>query len=263
MRKYLSLLKYEAKNIIRDPMNIYMCTFPIIILALSSFIFPMLFESIDPMKGDVLRMTMLLLVFVILAFGPFFLAALATFLLLEHKDEHTFSTIAVTPAGTSGYIRFKLAYIYLMSVAGNIIVLAGTKILAGDRYSVMGFSLFDGIELVHIVFFSLVNGLLTPALGLLQGALARNKVEGFAMIKGTGILALVPALMVLETFQGKMQYLLGVFPNFWSIRGMLLEFMPVKTGSDLSFPAYLLIGAVYNLALLLFAYRYFLKKAEY
>lgn len=173
------------------------------------------------------------------------------------------STIAVTPAGTSGYIRFKLAYIYLMAVVGNIIVIAGTKLLAGAKYSVMGFSLFDGIEPVHIIFFSLVNGLLTPALGLLQGALAKNKVEGFAMIKGTGILALVPALMVLETFQGKMKYLLGVFPNFWSIRGILLEFMPVKTGTDLSFTIYLIIGAVYNLVLLFIAYRYFLKKAEY
>ena len=37
--------------------------------------------------------------------------------------------------------------------------------------------------------------------GLLQGAFARNKVEGFALIKGSGILALVPALVVLETFQ--------------------------------------------------------------
>jgi hypothetical protein len=263
MGKYLSLLKYEAKNIIRDPMNAYMCSFPVIILALSAFVFPMIFESIDPAKGAVLRVTMLLLIFIILAFGPFFLAAVATFLLLEHKDEHTLSTIAVTPAGTSGYIRFKLAYIYLMSVIGNIIVLAGTMILAGDRYSVMDFSLFDGIGPWHIISFSLVNGLLTPVLGLLQGAWAKNKVEGFAMIKGTGILALVPALMILETFQGKMQYLLGIFPNFWCIRGMLFEFMPVKTGSDLSFPAYLLIGTAYNLALLFFAYRYFLRKAEY
>ena len=111
MSKYLSLLKYEGKTIVRDPMNLYMCLFPIIVLFLSSFVFPMIFESIDPTQAAALKMTMLLLLVIILAFGSFFLAAMTTFLLLEHKDEHTLNTIAVTPVGTSGYLKFKIAYI--------------------------------------------------------------------------------------------------------------------------------------------------------
>lgn len=259
----MSLLKYEAKTIIRDPINIYMLAFPAIILALSAFVFPMIFDSIDPMKGVMLKITMLLLIIIILTFGPFFLAIMATFLLLEHKDEHTLTTIAVTPVGTSGYLKFKLTYTYLMSVVGIIIVLGGTKLLAGDKYSIMGVSFFGSTSPAHIISFAFVSGLSTPALALLQGSLAKNKVEGFAMIKGTGILALVPALMVLETFQGKLQYLLGLFPNFWAIKGMLVNFMPMADSSDLSFPVYLLIGCVYNLILLAVAYRLFLKKAEY
>lgn len=128
MSKYLSLLKYEGKTIVRDPMNLYMCLFPIIVLFLSSFVFPMIFESIDPTQAAALKMTMLLLLVIILAFGSFFLAAMTTFLLLEHKDEHTLNTIAVTPVGTSGYLKFKIAYIYLMSVIGNIVILLGTKL---------------------------------------------------------------------------------------------------------------------------------------
>lgn len=263
MNKYLSLLKYEAKTIVRDPINIYMSAFPIIILLLSSYVFPMIFESMDPMQGTMLKVTMLLLIVVILAFGPFFLAAMATFLLLDHKDEHTLNTIAVTPLGTPGYLKFKMTYIYLMSVVGMVVILVGTKLLAGDKYSVMGVSFFGSMGFWHIVAFAVVNGLFTPALSLLQGAFAKNKVEGFAMIKGTGMLALVPALMVLETFQGKLQYVLGIFTNFWAIKGMLVKFMPVAMGTNLSYPVYLLIGAAYNLLLLVVAYRFFLKKAEY
>lgn len=48
MSKYLPLLKYEASAIARDPINLYMCLFPVIMLLLSSFVFPMIFESIDP-----------------------------------------------------------------------------------------------------------------------------------------------------------------------------------------------------------------------
>jgi fluoroquinolone transport system permease protein len=248
---------------VRDPVNIYMCLFPILVLALSSFVFPMILEAIDPMQKTVLKITMLLLLVVILALGSFFLAAMATFLLLEHKDEHTLNTIAVTPVGTSGYLKFKMAYIYFMSVVGIIVILLGTKLIAGEKYTVWGVSLFDNISIFHMVSFAIVNGIITPALGLLQGAFAKNKVEGFAFIKGTGILALIPALMILEAFQGGMQYVLGIFPNFWAIRGMLLELMPMENGANLSYPLYLLIGGVYNLILLIVAYRLFLKKAQY
>lgn len=263
MSKYASLLKYEAKTIVRDPINLYMCLFPIIVLILSSFVFPIILESIDSLQSVALRMTMLLLLIIILAFGTFFLAAMATFLLLDQKDEHTLHTIAVTPIGTSGYLKFKMAYIYMMSVAGIIVVLGGTKLIAGDKYIIGGISVFDNIGISHIISFAVVNGLFTPALGMLQSAFARNKVEGFAYMKGTGILALVPALMILEAFQGNLQYLLGIFPNFWAIRGILLKLMPAENSANLTYPLYLLIGGVYNLVILIAAYRLFLKKAQY
>lgn len=263
MGKYLSLLKYEAKTIIRDPINLYMCLYPVIVLALSAFVLPMIFESIDPMQEATLKITMLLMLIFIMAFGSAILAAMATFLLLEHKDEHTLNTISVTPVGSSGYLKFKMAYIYLISVVGTIAVLLGTKLIAGDKYTVMGVSLFDNINILHIVVFAIVDSIFAPALGLLQGAFAKNKVEGFAIIKGTGILVLVPALMVLETFQGGLQYVLGIFPNFWAIRGMFLEFLPAENAANLSFPLYMLIGGAYNVILLTVAYRLFLKKAQY
>jgi len=223
----------------------------------------MIFDSIDQMQETLLKVTMLLLLIVILAFGSFFLAAMGTFLLLDHKDENTLNTIAVTPIGTSGYLKFKMTYIYLMSVVGSVVILLGTKLIAADKYTILGISVFDNISIFHIVSFAIINELLTPALSLLQGAFARNKVEGFAIIKGTGILALVPALMVLDTFQGKLQYILGIFPNFWAIRGMLLKLTLAENSANLSYPLYLLIGGVYNLILLITAYRFFMKKTQY
>src|SRR5690606_19796668 len=122
---------------------------------------------------------------------------------------------------------------------------------------------FDRIHLGHIVSFAAVNSLFTLVLGLWQGALAKNKVEGFALIRGSGMLALLPALMVLGAFQGKLQYVLGVFPNCWAIRGMLVQLMPVGAEADLSYALYLLIGTAYNLLLLAAAYKMFLRRAQY
>jgi len=263
MNKYLSLLKYELRTIAREPINLYLCLFPVILLILSSFVFPLIFTAIDPLQETMLKVMMLFLLVILLSFGAFFLGAMATFLLLEQKDENTIHSIAVTPVGASGYLKFKMTYIYVLSVLGNMIILMGTKLLAGDKYTIMGISLFGRLCFVDVVLFSLVNGLLVPALGLLQSAFARNKVEGFAFIKGTGMLALVPVLMVLDTFQGSLQYLLGIFPNFWVIRGMLVKLMPIEYGANLGYPAYLLIGALYNGLLLVLSYRFFLKKVQY
>ena len=240
-----------------------MCIFPLLILGLSTYVFPRIFASMDPVREMAMQMAMLLFLVVILTFGGFFLAAMGTFLLLEHKDEHTLSTIAVTPVGAGGYIRFKMAYIYLMSVLSNIVVLLGTKVLAGEHYSIGGVSLFDNLSLAHIISYALISALFAPTLALLQAAFAKNEVEGFAFIKGTGIVAPLPALLVLQTFYGAKQYLLGVFPNFWPTKAVMLKLFPIPASANLSYPLYLIIGGIYSLLILIAAYRFFLKRTQY
>jgi len=206
---------------------------------------------------------MLILVLVILIFANFFLAAMATFLLLEQKDENTFNTLAVTPLGITGYLKFKLTYIYVMSLFCNLIVVYGTKLLAGDKYVIGNINLLDNISFGKIFTFSLVNGLFVLSLTLIQASLAKNKVEGFAFIKGTGILAILPMLIVLDTFQGSLQYLLGIFPNFWHIKGIIQVIFPISSKANLSYPMYIIIGILYNIILLLSSYYLFNKKVQY
>lgn len=263
MSKYMSLLKYEFKTIIRDSMNLFMCIFPIVILILSTVIFPMTFNTSAPSDEATLKIAMLLFLIIILALGGFFIAAMATFLLLEHKDENTLITIAVTPLGASGYVKFKMAYVYVMSVLSTLIIILGTKFIAGNEYAIGGVSVFNNISIWHMISFAVVSSLFVPALALMQSAFAKNKVEGFAYIKGTGLIAMVPALLILDAFQGGLQYLLGIFPNFWAIKGILLKFFPSNNTADLSYPLYLIIGAAYNILLLIMAYRLFLKKTKY
>ncbi|TYQ17770.1 UNVERIFIED_CONTAM: fluoroquinolone transport system permease protein [Acetivibrio alkalicellulosi] len=263
MGKYFSLLKYESKTIVRDPINIFMTLFPILILILASFVFPLIFESMDHTEGGALQITMLLLLIVIVSFGGYYLSAMATFLLLDHKDEHTLNTIGVTPLGASGYVKFKMSYMYILTVLSTVVILYGTKLIAGDKYTLGNISLFDNIGLLDILMFSIVSNIFVPFLALFQSAFAKNKVEGFAYIKGTGMIALIPALMVLDAFQGGMQYVLGIFPNFWAIKGIMLKLFPINNSANLSYPMYLFIGAVYNIILLVTVYKIFLRKTQY
>jgi fluoroquinolone transport system permease protein len=238
MRKYLYLLKYELKTILRDPLSLYMCSFPLILLILATVVFPFIFKSMDIANEAALRVTMLIVLLVVLTLGSFFLSFLTALLLVENKDENTLATIAVTPVGTSGYIRFKLVYIYIMSIISTMLVLFGTKYIAGGEYAIHDISLFYNLSAVEIISFALINGLFVAVLALFQSSFAKNKVEGFAFIKATGIIALVPILLVLDSFHGDFQYVLGILPNFWAVKGILLELFPIENSANLSFNQY-------------------------
>jgi len=237
-----------------------MLCFPLIILLLSSFIFPHIFASIE---GQTLEITMLLLVIVLLVFANFFLSAMSTFMLLEHKDENTLQTIGVTPIGTKGYLKFKMIYIYIMTVLSNSIVIYGTKLIAGDKYIIGNIYLFDNIKFTHIFSFTFVSGIFAVSLSLFQAAIAKNKVESFALIKGTGLLAIIPMLIVFDTFQDGLQYVLGIFPNFWFIKAIIQELFTYPSSANLSYTMYFIIGVVYNIILLMGAYSLFNKKVQY
>ncbi len=217
----------------------------------------------DAQNEAALRVTMLIVLLIVLTLGSFFISFLTALLLVENKDEHTLNTIAVTPVGASGYIKFKLVYIYIMSILSTMLVLFGTKYIAGDEYAIRGISLFDNLSATHIISFALVNGLFVSALALFQSSFAKNKVESFAFIKATGIIALVPILLILDSFRAGFQYALGILPNFWAIKGIMLKLFPIESNANLSFPLYLFIGAGYDLVLLFVMYKIFLRKAEY
>ena len=75
-------------------------------------------------------------------------------------------------------------------------------------------------------------------------------------------MALVPALMVLESFQRapiRSRYL----SQFLGDQGYADSAYARRAEANLSYPGYLLIGAIYNAALLAAAYSMFLKKAQY
>ena len=268
MNKYLSMLKYEVKNISRDKMNLVMIFYPAIMIALSLGLFPLIIKSSqDALSEANNTMMVLMLLIMILTLGSIYMSALLAFLFVEGKDEKTLATIATTPLNVKGYVIFKSIYTFIFSVLGNIIVLVLTKYLSGDTYIIsfggVSFNLFSNISIYHIIVFSIVNSLYMPAFALLLGGLAKNKIEAFAYVKGSGIVVMIPALIALPAFAGSLQYVLGILPNFWAAKGIIVAFLPeaMASNADLSFWGYMIIGAVFGLSINYPCYKLFLKKA--
>ncbi len=257
----MRMLVYEFKNIVRDKMTLILLLYPLMVIGLGSFVIPVLIDNYAGTTGG--QETASLIVIIIFAsVAPFVTSALLGFSLLDHRDENTLDTLRVTPLSLRGYVLFKTLYAYLLSVNASFWILFGTKVLSGDGYTFAGVNLWDSFSLGAILLFAFAAGFFTPVFALLLSSIAKNKIEGFAYMKTTGIFALLPALVVLENLQDFKQYFLGIFPTFWPVKGMLVQADLLSHDHNLPVILYMLIGVLYPLALSLLAYRVFEKKLE-
>ncbi len=256
MMKYIKLLRFELKNIIREPMTMIMLLYPLLMIGIGAFVIPTLIGNYaDSQPNQELVSLVVIVVFSNIA--PFVTAAMLGFNLLDHKDENTLDTIRVTPLSLRGYVTFKAFYAYLISVNASFWSLQGTKLLSGDNYTFGGVNLWELFELHHILIYALVAGLFTPVFGLILSAFARNKIEGFAFMKISGIIALLPVLIVLEGMQDFKQYFLGVFPTFWSTKGLMVSSDLLSHQHNISVVLYMIIGIGYSLTLTILSYHIF------
>jgi fluoroquinolone transport system permease protein len=265
MKPYLKLIRYEFKTLLKDPMNGFMFVYPIFMLFMVGFIIPTIFtrSGIDT-EGAAYSFAMILIFIIVLAIGGFISGSLLAFSLLENKDEQTIKAIAVTPITVRGYIVFKSIYTFIIGVFGNLVMILGIQWFFSDAFTFSYNGLLFGIQnvsLVQVLLFSAVSSLLTPTVGALIAAIAKNKIEGFALMKSAGIVVFVPGLILLPTFNDWKQYLLGIVPNFWPVKAFVNEAFATSNPSDLSFEGYMFVGALWMLIVATLSIYFFIKRS--
>lgn len=266
MKSYVNLLGFELKTILKDPMNLFMFIYPLFMLGFVGWLIPTLLLRAG-LRADSpdYAFSMLLLFVLILAIGGFISGVLLGFSLLENKDEQTIKAIAVSPITVRGYTLFKSTYALVIGVVGNLIMMLGMKYLFGDTFSFTYGTLAFGLNEISdldIVLFAVVSSLLTPTVGALMAAIAKNKIEGFALTKSGGILFMIPLLILLETFSDGKQYILGIAPNFWVVKGFYNLAINHQHSSNLSYLGYLLVGAIYMIIIASLSIRFFITRVN-
>jgi fluoroquinolone transport system permease protein len=260
MNKYLAVIRYELKNIVKDSLSQFMLFYPIIMLIFSTILVPIMIKSFGESNQIGANYTIIIMFIVLLGIGSFAGSIILGFSLIENKDENTLRSIAVTPLNIQGYLTFKIVYTYLLSIISNCIILFGTKAFASSYYKINGEFMFASFSYQEIVLFSLFISLLTPAIALLIASIAKNKVEGFAYAKASGLIVAIPLLLLIPSLNSANQYFLGIFPNFWLIKGLMVKLNLLTSSSDLSYSAYIIIGSIFSLLLTYLSYRLFLRK---
>ena len=266
MKIYLRLLGYEMKTLLRDSMNLFMLVYPLFMMVMVGWLIPMVLSRSGVSNDSPAYALSMLTVFVlVLSIGGFISGILLGFSLLENKDEQTIKAIAVSPITVKGYVLFKTTYAYVLGVLGTFVMIFGLQSFFGAsfsfRYQDIAFGLAN-LQFWQIVLFSLVSSLMTPTAGALMAAVAKNKIEGFALTKSAGIIIMMPLLVLLEAFTDWKQYLLGIVPNFWAVKALFNESFRLNHPDNLSFMGYLIIGTIYALLIAALSIRFFIKRVN-
>lgn len=235
---YSNFLKSETKKWSRDSMMRFMLVYPIITVLLGRYLLPWLSKNYG---FDFTPFTDLILVILILII-PIAYGALIGFSILEDRDDNVFTNIRVTPLSIHQFLAFRLVAVYLICVIAIIFVFLFSNV--GD------FSIGD------IVAISFLASLEAPISGLLINCLAKNKIEGFAIMKAGGSIIILPIIALF--FNGAKELFFSFAPGFWSAK--LISSVVRGGGLYLTYSQYYIVGLVYMIILNILAYRLFMNK---
>ena len=194
MNKYLSILKGDLKNILRDPTLLLMLFIPFLIIFILRFGLPH-FENQFPLINNYSKE--------IISFFALLSAVLpgfiVSFILLDEKDLQLFPVINVTPVSLSGFLVSRLAFMVILGFLSSLLLL-----LVNGLYTI---SFIKSCQL------ALLCSLNTPILILIISGKAKNKVEGLTLLKLATITLMLP--IIIFFLDNNWEYAFVFLPASW------------------------------------------------
>ncbi len=218
LRVLKSLGPIDLKNVRRDSLLRWMLVLPVLLALLFRFGVPPLEIWLRERFDVALAGYEPLLVSMLVMTAPMMYAVVIGFLLLDQKDDRTLSALEVTPLTARGYMLYRLVIPMVLSVVMTVVALAmsglSTVGLGGQLLAALG------------------AAPLAPAFTLFLAAFARNKVQGFALMKAAGVLNWPP--LIAYFIEPPWQWAFGLSPTFWQAK-LVWE---IETGGPWVWPVF-------------------------
>ena len=139
------------------------------------------------------------------AMTPIMFTAAGALAILDEADSGMSRALVASPLGRNGYLASRVGVPALIATLYCVVI---TAVFSLSRPNAM-----------LTVLLSLCSGALGVAVALMLPALARNRVEGMAISKLSGLVMLgLPAALLLPS---PYQYAAGVLPTFWMTKLMM------------------------------------------
>lgn len=173
---------------------------PILLAAAARWLMPIILSWI----GDIFQVDLMPFYAPIMSYGlvvltPFLAAMVVGFLLLDQRDEGTLSALQVTPLSLNGYLLYRLATPMLASIVATLIVIPLSGIIS--------------IGMMPLLLVAIGAAPLAPLFAVAIAVIAQNKVQGFAVMKASGIVLLPPVIAFFVA--GPAHLLLALVPTYW------------------------------------------------
>ncbi len=241
MKRVYVMLKGDFKNISRDFMLLFILVSPAIIAIAFSLIIPFADRILAAELGFQLSEHYIFIMAFIIMLVPMMYGMMIGFIILEERDENILSYLFVTPLSKAEYILYRTGFAMVMSTAFNIFILYFLDIVE-----------IRLIQSLPVLLLSTLNAIL---LVLIILVFAENKVEGFAVTKGSGLLFVAPIIGYL--LESNLRYLAGILPPYWISE----SFISIYNGQDNYF-IYLFIGLIVYSCWIYFLSKKFSKKVR-
>jgi fluoroquinolone transport system permease protein len=223
---FTALGPIDLRNIRRDSLLPWMVAMPLAFAVLLRWGVPALTENLLAQNNFDLRPYYpVISAYFIVGMPALVLATLIGFLLLDEKDDATMTALQVTPLSLNTYVAYRVAVPALLTI-------------------VLMFLMFPVVNLEvlswgAILLIGIASAATAPMFALYLAALAQNKVQGFALVKLSGFVTLLPVLAFFV--EPGWDLLFGVIPTYWPMK-VYWTLSAGEAGAGL----YALVGVVYQ-----------------
>ncbi len=234
--KLFPLITSQLKILSRDSLLLFLVVYPLILTFIGRGLIPIISSSLVGIGIDLSEHYPALMVFFVIM-NPIIFGAIMGLMLLDERENNTIQAIQVLPINFYQYILSKGFLFTVLSVISGMII---TKSI--------------GLYTVPLLSSFAIN--LVASMGVLFGMLlinlfATNKVEGFATLKATGLLLVVPVISFYIPYP--FNYLAAFAPAFWP--SVAIATYSEHFSLTVNVWLFLLIGAVYISLLSFVMYR--------
>ena len=228
-RAMLGLLPADLRRLARDELLVWMPAVPLAMVLAARLGAPVLLRAVGPGGAGAREWAARIDAAAFAIVVPVLVGVVVGFMLLGEKEDGVWSVLAVTPTSLRGYLILRAAgAVIVAAAAGGVCTrLAGLDDLGAARTAVL----------------AAAGAPLAGAAALSLAAWAANTVQGFAAVKLSLIVLVLPAVAPRDA--GVWQWPLAAIPSWWPVRAYW-----DLTGPGSWWPAWLLGSAAVGLAIM-------------
>ena len=229
LQTFRALGPVDYYNVRRDPLLKWMVFLPIVAALALRVLIPLVGGLLRQQAGIEIRPYDTLINSMLFSIMPMMVGMIIGFLLLDQRDDRTLTALQVTPLSLGGYLRYRLSLPLILALLASLLMVP----LAG----------IGPVYFPAVLMAALASAPLGPLSALFYAAVAKNKVQGFAVMKASGVF-FFPAVAA-YFFAEPAQWLFGLAPTYWSAKTYWLA----QSGSPWAWAA-LLISLLYPAGLI-------------